>query len=306
MPLFFFLSGYLEKNKNIKETVISGIKTLIIPYVILYCLDYLWWFPVSLLRHPEVYGEISLDNALLKPLWGMIFGVGYGTDFSIMVDVPLWFLVGLFFVKIIHSIIRYITKDNILCYILSSFIMIGIIYVIKHKDIDILFSIDSALLAFPFFSIGNILKRKHLMNRFESVCKYSLLRNMTIAIIGYITLVVIVPFNGRIDINGCGYGKNIILFYIIALIGIMSTVFLSLVYKNKNKIITIIANGTIIIMAFHGIVTPIIFRIIGLRGADIIINPIIGIFVSLTNVLMFIVPTLIVKKYFPIILGRRK
>jgi fucose 4-O-acetylase-like acetyltransferase len=66
MPLFFFISGYLEKNRNIKENFINSVKNLIVPYVLLYVLDYLWWFPVSLLRHPELFGKISIDNAIFK------------------------------------------------------------------------------------------------------------------------------------------------------------------------------------------------------------------------------------------------
>jgi hypothetical protein len=58
------------------------------------------WFPAILLRHPEIFGEVSIDNALIKPILGMIFGVGYDTSLSIMIDVPLWFIIGLFFVNL--------------------------------------------------------------------------------------------------------------------------------------------------------------------------------------------------------------
>jgi fucose 4-O-acetylase-like acetyltransferase len=35
MPLFFFLSGFIDKNRNIKQTVGIAIKTLLIPYCLL-------------------------------------------------------------------------------------------------------------------------------------------------------------------------------------------------------------------------------------------------------------------------------
>jgi fucose 4-O-acetylase-like acetyltransferase len=306
MSLFFFISGYLEKNRKIKETLQIGLKTIIIPYLLLYCLDYFWWFSVSLLRHPEIFGEISLDNALIKPFLGMIFGVGYNTEFSMMVDVPLWFLPGLFFTKIIHSVLQLIFKNNTLYYLLSNVLIIGIVIFLKNINIDLLFSLDSALLAFPFFAIGYVLKNKNTLKPMEQMHKKHLLIFMVLATIGYIILVLTVPVNGRIDINSCNYGKNILLFYIIGMIGIISTIFLSLLYTHHRRIITIISNGTIIIMAFHRIITSIVFRIIGLRGEDIIINPIIGSIVAIINVLIFIIPIIIVNKYIPILAGNRK
>jgi fucose 4-O-acetylase-like acetyltransferase len=263
MPLFFFISGYLEKNRSIKENFLNSIKTLIVPYVLLYSLYYLWWFPVSLLRHPELFGKISIDNAIFKPILGMIFGVGYNTDFSIMIDTPLWFMVGLFFVKVIHNILYHFNNNKIV-YIIVVFVIIGFSLFLKYREIDLLFSIDSALLAFPFFSMGNLLKKSNYMKILEERSKniFSLL----VAMGGYILLVVFVPFNGRIDIDDFNYGKNIIYFYLLGMVGICSTVFLSLLYRHSNKIVTIIAKGTVIVMAFHSISTGIIFRIIGLGG----------------------------------------
>jgi fucose 4-O-acetylase-like acetyltransferase len=304
MPLFFFLSGYLEKDRNIKDCFINSLKTLFIPYALLYLIDYLWWFPVSLLRHPEIFGEVSIDNALIKPILGMIFGVGYDTSFSIMVDVPLWFMIGLFFVKFINSVLQSTGKINILFYILFNVIIISIVLTINYFNMDILFSFDSALLAFPFFSIGNILRKRNGLKYLEQIHKKYLL--IIFSFIGYILLIILVPFNGRIDVNGFNYGNNIMLFYFIGMVGIGSTIFLSLLYTNSNKIITVIANGTIIIMAFHGIVSGIIFRIIGLRGNDVIINPLIGTIVSSINIAIFIFPILIIKKYFPILAGGRE
>jgi fucose 4-O-acetylase-like acetyltransferase len=303
MPLFFFISGYLEKNRGIKENFINSVKTLIIPYVLLYLLDYLWWFPVNLLRHPELFGKVSIDNAVFKPIFGMIFGVGYNTDFSTMIDVPLWFMVGLFFVKIIHSILQYFGKNKFI-YITAIFVIIGFSLLLQYMKIDLLFSIDSSLLAFPFFVIGNLLKKSNYMKILEE--KIRNIFFLLVAIGGYILLVIFVPFNGRIDINSFNYGKNIILFYLLGMVGICSTIFLSLLYRHGNKMITIIAKGTTIIMAFHGISTGIIFRILGLRGEEIIINPFVGILVSTVSISLFIFPIIIINKYFPILMGGKK
>ena len=304
MPLFFFLSGYLERNKSIKDNLKNNIKTLLIPYVILYLINYLWWIPVSLLRHPEIYGEISLDNALLKPFLGMILGIGRDTPFSIMITTPLWFLVGLFFVKFIHNILQSICKENILFYTLCSIAIIGVVFAMKYLNINLLFSIDSALLAFPFFAIGNILKKKNGLKIFEQIGKKYLL--FLFAIIGYIILVIIVPFNKGVNIGGFSYGENIFLCYFIGMIGIFSTILLSLIYTKSNKIVTTIASGTIIIMAFHGIVASFILSILDSISESITMNPLVNALVALITVFIFVFPIMIIKNYFPIITGGRK
>jgi fucose 4-O-acetylase-like acetyltransferase len=306
MPLFFFISGYLERDRTIKETFRNGLKTIIIPYVILYGLFYLWWFPVSLVRHPEIFGKISLDSAIIKPFLGMIFGVGYNTIFSTMIDVPLWFLIGLFFVKIFFCFLRTIFKQNIILILLTNFVIIAIVYRIKTMEIDLLFSLDSAFLALPYFVVGNIMKKHKMIRGYKINGIKNIILVLGIFIICFMILILTVPLNGRIDINEFNFGMNILLFYPIGMIGIISTIILSQIYQKRIKIIEFISNGTIIIMAFHGIVSSIILRVIGLRGEEIIINPFIAGLVAIIGVIIFVIPTIFIKKYFPIILGRKK
>jgi fucose 4-O-acetylase-like acetyltransferase len=231
MPLFFFISGCLEKDRTLKETIKNGLKTIIIPYVTLYGLFYLWWFPVSLMRHPELFGTISLENAIIKPFLGMIFGVGYDTNFSIMIDVPLWFLIGLFFVKILHCLLRIVFKQNNILIVLSNFVIIGVVYLIKTLEVDLLFSLDSAFLALPYFVIGNVMKKRKMIRQYKIDTIKRFIFVLCVAIICFSILILIVPLNGRIDINGCSYGKNILLSYFIGIVGIISTIILSQIYQ---------------------------------------------------------------------------
>jgi fucose 4-O-acetylase-like acetyltransferase len=308
MPLFFFISGYLEKDKGIKNAVKHGLKTLVLPYCILYAIDYFWWFPVSLLRHPEIFGKVSFRNAIIEPLFGMFFGIGYNTDISIMIDVPLWFLIGLFFTKIFHSIIIKFCKLNTCHYLLCTYIIISLVYTIKTLEIDFYFSIDSAMLAFPFFAVGNMMGKHGIFKNFTNIniTKRHLLVFFLLGIFSLLMLINAMPINGRVDVNSTFFGENIVAFYCIAFIGIIATIFLSLLYIKDFKIINILSKGTILIMAFHGIPIGIIFRLIGLRGEDIVINPIIGMIVSTITLLLFIAPIIFVQKYAPIIMGGRK
>jgi fucose 4-O-acetylase-like acetyltransferase len=305
MSLFFFISGYLEKKRNFKECVANGIKTIIIPYFILYGLSFLWWFPVSFLRHPELFGGFALENGntFLRPFCGMLFGSGYDTKYSLMINVPLWFLVGLFFAKIINTIIVTISKGRLLPYIIFNVVVVALVFVLKIVHFDLLFSLDSALLALPFFSMGKILRDNDVL---KSVEKRGNFMNILIGATMFALLLMLVPINGRADINTFSYGNNIFLFYIGGMAGIMATLFLSFAYKCKNKVISVISDGTILIMAFSHYITAIIFRIIGLRDESVIINPILAVIVSIVAIMIMVYPIVVIKKYFPMIMGKYK
>jgi fucose 4-O-acetylase-like acetyltransferase len=308
MPLFFFISGYLEKDKDIKSVIKQGVKTLILPYCILYAIDYLWWVPADLLQHPEIFGKISLKNMIIKPFLGMLFGIGFNPNISIMINGPLWFLIGLFCVKVIQSIIIKICK-NTWYYLLCTYMIISLVYAIIASGIDLYFSMDSAMLAFPFFAIGNIIKRQGIFKSFAAANATKKHRPVffLLGIFSFAMLIIAVPINGNVDVSHSFFGKNIAIFYCIAFIGIIAVLFFSLLYTRESKIINILSKGTILIMAFHGKFIG-LFRIISIRlmGEDIIISPLIGMIVSTITLLLFIIPIMFIQKYMPIVIGGRK
>lgn len=191
MPLFFIISGFLEKNKSIKESIIAGIKTLLIPYLIMYLLSFILWIPSRILWHKELYENESMLNGLvLKPLVGMLFGVGYDTRYSTMMNIPLWFLFGLFFVKIIHSVLIKIFRRRELIYVISSIGIIGLVYLLKQIEVDLLFSIDSAFMAFPFFAMGYLCKKINRLNT-------KIVLNIIIVIAAFGLTLLLCKYNGR-------------------------------------------------------------------------------------------------------------
>jgi fucose 4-O-acetylase-like acetyltransferase len=308
MPLFFFISGYLEKEKNLVETIKNGIRNLIIPYVILYTLSFLAWIPSRILWHKELFENDSVIKILLlKPIVGMLIGVGYDTDYSTMMNIPLWFLVGLFSVKIIHSIVIYLTKTNKTIYILIIVFIIISVWFIKNVGIDLWFSIDSAFLAFPFFSLGYFFKvaRPMYIEKYftENKMKHVLCK-LSLSTIAFLITIFLCKINGRIDINMLNYGRNIILFYTTAIFGVFMIINISTIFIQENIIIKTISTGTILILAYHGYASAPIVRFIGMYSKDL--NIFIAILISLVSTLIMIFPIIIAKRYFPIIIGRRK
>lgn len=299
LPLFFFVAGYLEKNgKTLKETIINGIKALIIPYIILYGLFYIYWFFIGFLHHPELYANEPLIYAMGKPIAGMVFGIARSTQYSTMLNASLWFLVGLFFIKMIHKIIAILCKERMEYYMVGVGIVIISMFILKYIHKPIIFSIDCAILAFPYFAIGNIAQRKGMIKLIE---KNNTLLNIILSFICYVGIFIAVKYNGQVDISNFIYGKDSLLFYTLGMTGIIATICLSTVYKHEVKILSIISNGTILILAFHNLLNLYIYRILSIFVSEI--NFIGIIIISMANIALTTVPIIMAQKYFPLVLG---
>lgn len=110
LALFFFISGYLFKEKyidNIQEFIIKRVKSLLVPYY-LYTIFYLFITIIIAKLTGHFWGmEITLKNYLITP-----FVNGHQLDLSS----PLWFVVQLFISLIgflfIYRQLRKISKNK--------------------------------------------------------------------------------------------------------------------------------------------------------------------------------------------------
>jgi fucose 4-O-acetylase-like acetyltransferase len=302
MPLFFFISGYLEKNRGFKETIISGIKALIVPYLLLYGLFYAYWFVVMFLRHPELYESQPLAVTLSMPIAGMLLGVGRDTQHSVMLNVQLWFLWGLFFVKIIHRVVEIISRKRMEYYVMGTGAVILLMFILKYIHKPLVLSIDCAILAFPFFAAGNVMRKKNMVETVKTRTGTDIIRNIILSIAGYAVMAIVVEYNGLADINNFIYGRDGLLFYVLGMTGIISTISISQLYRRENTIVTILSKGTIIIMALHKLLNGYLFKIVKIIGMDT--NLVVIIAVSIVNIALSMVPIIIAQKKFTVLLGK--
>lgn len=236
MPLFFFISGYLVKPKSLKNTIKKNFIALIIPYVIYYVLTWIWWIFVSYLRHPELFNhEQPVREIFIKPIFGLLLGVGYNTDISTMINVPLWFLISLFFVSILFSLLQKITNKYFV--ILIVLIEALVCYALSVLKTDLLFSVDSSLMAFPFYVLGyyskNVLNNEKIFSLFQKNKFHKLIVQL---IIFSSILIITTIFNGRVDINGLSFGENPLIFYISGMSGIVCVVIVSILFSHSIMI----------------------------------------------------------------------
>jgi fucose 4-O-acetylase-like acetyltransferase len=155
MPLFFFISGYLEKKRAFKESIIHGMKTLIVPYILLYLLLFISWIPSRILYHPELFeGQSNINILLVYPMIGIISGFGINIKNTTVIFRASWFLITLFYIKLIHSIVTSILKNRMIMYLLSNIPILGVFFVLNHFEINDVLYAQRVMIAFPFFSLG--------------------------------------------------------------------------------------------------------------------------------------------------------
>ena len=243
MPLFFFLSGYVEKKRPLKETFGKCVKRLLLPYVCFYFISYLKWCFVPFLRYPDGF-SLSIQDLFLKPLAGLLLGCGFSTDYSYMLNAPLWFLIALFVCRIINSI----TSDkSVIIKIITCLAGVAVSIYLWKTDRFLPFSIGPAFMAMPFFYVANIIREK-IKFSFNKMPNYI---NIICFVLGLAAVLLIGYFNGAADMNNIKFGKNPLLFYIGGFSGILMIISSSTLMPPLFAMGKYLAINTLTILAFH-------------------------------------------------------
>lgn len=241
MPLFFLISGYLHKDVHIDDLIKKLAKKLLIPFVFFFLLGYL-------------YCEISsfgLD-IITRSTIGIVIGK------SIIANPMLWFLLALFWVRILGTII--IKKPDVFG---VAFIIFFVL--INRFRFNYLF-VGSASMAIPFYLVGYYGKdliNKIISNKRGTIIFYSFL----------ISTIVISLINGKVSMIGMKYGNtpyfaiNMALFYLNGLIGTMMILCLSHTITYESRIMKIFAYCSLSIVGLQDIPIRIWLRNIGYNAS---------------------------------------
>jgi len=303
MPLFFFISGYLEKRRTIKESLINGLKVLILPYTLLYLIVFIPWVPSRIVFHPELFENQTRINVLLiSPFLGLISGIGIPIENATVIFGAAWFLAALFYTKMLHSVLFFVLKGNRFLYLLCNVPMLLLAVILRHYRIACPLYINNVLMAFPFFSAGYFLKTTTISNKNLLIMKQDSFLKFVILVSAFLTGIFLSFYNGEASIGN--YGKNIVVYYLAAVMGILVVITVSSFYKQRCSVISILSSGTIFIMAFEGPFMGIVLRLSKMQyqALDVII---LGGAATIA-LLLTVIPIKFVQKYIPIIMGGRK
>lgn len=270
MPLFFFISGYLyhyEKYKRQPNYFISQrFKRLVVPYfvtnIIILCIfTLLSFFKLN---------SFSVNSAF-KSLTGVLYGNGAPlnppTQFTNLLSVPSWFLLGLFCASLILYIIAYshenygLVFSTLLCFLI---ILLGFKI---SKLVFLPWSLDIACVSMIFMFPGYLFNyyKVNLLHNYKVEWLPDNFKNNFYDFSFILLLLVVISANGSVDMNTRLY-SNLLLFSIAGLLGTYLIIRLAKSITKKEtfltKILTYFGKNSIIVLLYHGFIPIVIFDII--------------------------------------------
>jgi fucose 4-O-acetylase-like acetyltransferase len=317
MPLFFFVSGYLERERGFGETVKNSVRAILIPYFLFWLIALVYRLCISFPRHPELW-EAGI------PVWriaGAFFlGGNHETPWSYPVLNSLWFLPTLFLLKLgaallrkanLHERLLFIIAITGLCAALTS-------YFSTTKYLRIGSVLDSAIMAFPFFIAGSFIKKNFTLGTLQAKSPGISLVRLSLSILGFVALYFLLQKNytdpshatslgSRAgDISALSHGANVVLYYIFAFLGIGLAIFFSSSFRREYSIIRLASEGAIVFLGLQWLVyaTLIVLfskKLLLVANFEIIAAALIPVI----TFLILCVVTIFLKRYCPIFLGGR-
>ena len=241
MPIFFFLSGYFEKGRGYSYSMLKRTaKSLLIPYFFFsICAFSICW--VSPYLHPELYHYGSILENFMKASVGMFLMEDKVRSYAFMPLGPLWFLVALFWVRVIFSI-GYSFWSSRRLWLLPFATILILIFCLRFP----FFSLDSACLALPLYCAGYLCRQQDILR--------SVGRNLwgvcfTLASVCYVLFLSV--RNGKVDMDGCLYGDSLLMFYVNAIVGSLSCIAFFKLLSIKSLYLNRIGASTITILGTH-------------------------------------------------------
>ena len=282
VPLFFLISGFLCKRET--ETVLFWKKiwyNLVIPMLIMTILN----FMISCIMH--------LLNGSFSPkdfywfLRNVLFGMVSGFD-------SLWFVYTLFLLKIIY---QYCSSNRLFYFFVA--ISLSLAYFYNTCDLSSCpffmkepNAIVNVCTAYPFFAFGVYIHNyKSALNEWT----HRFLLIFTV-ILGFALTYFSSYYNGCVGLYYCNYGGNMLWFLIGGLSGSIMIYAISKLCECTPKIISVVSQGTIIILGFHKLLITLIKNYYPESVCDVLFAALI--------VLLFVPFIKAVEKYFPLMVGK--
>ncbi len=298
MPLFFFISGviyYLSNKVDVKSFITKKFHGLIVPYLIFAIITFIYWVVIE--RYLRDSGGISVGHQFLE-----IF-ISQGGDESHEYNVVLWFLPCLFMMEIIFDWLckRFKTNKGLAVSVVL-FALAGY-SISKFCSVRLPWSLDTMCVAIPFYAMGFIVA-PYLNKLNIHTTKYKWIYMISLAILSGIISVMY----GGSNLNN-NYYSNLLLFYVVGVIGILFMIVISNVI-GERRFLLFLGTNTLIIMCIHEPLKRIMLIVVSklLRvPLDILRDNIVTILLVTIILIVVMYPAIIIiNRYFPYMLGRKK
>jgi fucose 4-O-acetylase-like acetyltransferase len=310
VPIFFIVSGFLEKDEPVGTTVKKGVKSLLIPYAYLYLITYPYWLLIISPSLPDC--DNTLWDKFIEPMLGLLLGESSPGSFYRSTNVPLWFLPALFLCKSLFGIITKLFRKTGLAHIVFSLLAIVFTGWFSQTNYNLLFSLDSAVMSLPFYVFGYYLKKHVDKMNFK---KWGWL---FLSLASFVIVFILSKENGRPSINSLLYGKNILIYYFTAITGSMGLIFFSRIFSDiRIPYLLYLGKNTLVVLAFHIMIAHIVSILIycvlfKYSVADAVAVVMNGLDIWTATVIVIITTLLsggfiyVINRYFPFIVGKKR
>lgn len=149
MPWFYFKSGMFFKDKDIKVLLKADYKKLLSPYIAFVVIGWTVFAILSLLK-----GTFTPYDVFLKPL------IQLGLLGSCSGNWPLWFLLTLFGIKFVYTVLNKLFNNNVFGKVCIGFGGLAIAFIMCYLGISKFVYIASISLGLFFYMLGDLLRTK--------------------------------------------------------------------------------------------------------------------------------------------------
>lgn len=231
MPLFFLLSGMLfrrDKYNSFVSFIRKRAKRLLMPYVLYSVATWGIWALFRFLRHDQV-------DSYLSPLLQTFIAQGSG-EFMVH-NSALWFIPCLFVVELMYWAISKLKdwQNILLCFFLAGLsFLFG--YLCGSEYWFLLpYNFDAALIALPFYSVGNIAVKHHSHNEMVSFVNDYRLLSWGLLVLSSIILIAGALSFGECSMGSSSYQCNGGLFLIRAFVGCFAIILFSILISPNSE-----------------------------------------------------------------------
>ena len=227
MPLFFMISGMLDKHIELKAFVLKNLKLVLFP-VVTFSLLY-----IAIYTTPGG-GYVYILRKSIK---------AFLTSDTIPINGTSWFLIALFNAKMLSYIFEKIG-------LIFAVVLWIVLFVVTYYFNPLFLS--STVMIMPFYMFGYCFKQEILRLSEYSCFKY-------FCVVGFAIVAVIMYFNGRVSTNKAWYGSGeigifplrVICFYISAFSGIFAIMSISSIFKKGYSWLQLTAESLITILCIQ-------------------------------------------------------
>lgn len=232
VPLFFFISGYLMKLEYREDFIWKNIRSLLLVTIPYFALNLVLGIFIDFLFYRD---DLNVDHNLTTPMINYLLGKSEAG--------VVWFLIALFWMRIIYYYSYLHLKNSYVVLLLSMIVSLFVAYTGFSFNY---YQITATLIAFPFFCFGVCLRQNRLENKHISLWVWTIFGFVFSAI-----PVLLLPVVGQINLSALLLGNSIPLYYFVSLAGALGLFCFSKMIKKESSIISVISNGTLVILLLH-------------------------------------------------------